>query len=140
MKVFDLAAARTGLRDREARAAGYTPASVDSTADDHKRYYPVAHQLALRITADTGNGRLLGAQIVGHRDGAVAKRIDTYATALFTGLTVDQISDLDLSYTRRSAHPGTPCRPRPRPGPAATTAPTNVPCRPAPAHPSSTYL
>jgi hypothetical protein len=29
----------------------------------------------------------------------VAKRIDVYAAALFAGLSVDAISDLDLSYT-----------------------------------------
>ena len=28
-----------------------------------------------------------------------AKRVDTYATALHAGLTIEQISDLDLSYT-----------------------------------------
>jgi hypothetical protein len=29
----------------------------------------------------------------------VAKRVDVYATALFAGMTVDGINDLDLSYT-----------------------------------------
>jgi hypothetical protein len=37
--------------------------------------------------------------VAGHRDAQVAKRIDIPATALLTGLTIDQISDLDLSYT-----------------------------------------
>ena len=46
-----------------------------------------------------GTGRLLGMQLVGHKDGAVAKRVDIAAAALFSGLTVDQLSDLDLAYT-----------------------------------------
>ncbi len=99
VKIFDAVAARTGLRDHEAVAAGYHPATSQTVADDHKAYYPGAQPLALRITGDTGTGRLLGAQIIGRRGSEVAKRIDTYATALFHGMTVDAVSDLDLAYT-----------------------------------------
>ena len=99
VKVFDLVAARTGLRDHEAVAAGYTPATVAAAADDHKRYYPGAHPIHFRITGDTSDGRLLGAQLVGRLGTETAKRVDTYATALHAGLTVEQVSDLDLSYT-----------------------------------------
>ena len=60
---------------------------------------PGATALHIRLTGDHGTGRLLGAQIVGHRTGQVAKRIDIYATALHAGLTVDAVNDLDLSYT-----------------------------------------
>jgi hypothetical protein len=35
----------------------------------------------------------------GHRDAEVAKRIDIAAVAIHHGMTVDAISDLDLSYT-----------------------------------------
>ena len=49
--------------------------------------------------ADADTHRLLGCQIAGHRDGQVAKRIDIAATAIFAELTIDQISDLDLSYS-----------------------------------------
>jgi len=99
VKVFDVVAARTGLRDHEAAAAGYSPATTQAVADDHKRYYPGAQPISIRITADTDTGLLLGAQLVGRLGTETAKRVDTYATALFAGLTVDQISDLDLSYT-----------------------------------------
>ncbi|MFS4506141.1 FAD-dependent oxidoreductase [Clavibacter sp. Sh2141] len=99
VKVFDVVAARTGLRDHEALAAGFTPATTTAVADDHKRYYPGAQPITIRITGDTSDGRLLGAQLVGRLGTETAKRVDTYATALFAGLTVEQISDLDLSYT-----------------------------------------
>jgi NADPH-dependent 2,4-dienoyl-CoA reductase/sulfur reductase-like enzyme len=99
VKVFDLVAARTGLRHDEAETAGYTPFTTAAAADDHKRYYPGAHPIHFRITGDTRDGRLLGAQLVGRRGTEVAKRVDTYATALHTGLTIVQLSDLDLSYT-----------------------------------------
>jgi NADPH-dependent 2,4-dienoyl-CoA reductase/sulfur reductase-like enzyme len=98
VKVFDLVAARTGLREHEA-AAGFIPVTTQTTADDHKAYYPGASQITIRITGDLPTGQLLGAQLVGARGTETAKRVDTYATALFHAMTVEQISDLDLSYT-----------------------------------------
>ncbi len=99
VKVFDLVAARTGLRDADAAAAGYAPRTVESVADDHKRYYPGAQPIRIRITGDTRDGRLLGAQLLGWLGTETAKRVDTFATAVYAGLTVAQVSDLDLSYT-----------------------------------------
>lgn len=99
VKVFDVVAARTGLRDHEAAAAGFAPVTSEALADDHKRYYPGAQPIAIRITGDAESGLLLGAQLVGRLGTETAKRVDTYSTALFSGLTVDQVSDLDLSYT-----------------------------------------
>jgi 2-methylisocitrate lyase-like PEP mutase family enzyme len=43
----------------------------------------------ITITGETGTGRLLGAQMIGHRNTAVAKRIDVYATALHHAMTID---------------------------------------------------
>lgn len=97
VKVFDVVAARTGLRDQEATA--FSPRSHTAIADDHKRYYPGATPISIRVTGDTRDGRLLGAQLVGTRGAEIAKRVDTYATALHHGMTVDAMSDLDLSYT-----------------------------------------
>jgi NADPH-dependent 2,4-dienoyl-CoA reductase/sulfur reductase-like enzyme len=99
VKVFELAVARTGLRDAEASAAGFEPVTVGSVEFDHKAYYPGAHQLHLRITGDRRTGRLLGAQLLGDQRAQVAKRIDIAATALFHDMTVEGLSELDLSYT-----------------------------------------
>ena len=99
VKIFDQAAARTGLRDHEAAAAGFDPVTVESEADDHKAYYPGSHRIAMRFTGDRGTGRLLGVQLFGHRHAEIAKRIDIAATAIFHSMTVDAVSDLDLSYT-----------------------------------------
>jgi NADPH-dependent 2,4-dienoyl-CoA reductase/sulfur reductase-like enzyme len=99
VKVFDLVAASTGLRDGIARQYGYDPVTVATTADDHKAYYPGATPIRIRVTGDRVTGRLLGAQLLGHRSAEVAKRVDIYATAISYGATVDDIADLDLSYT-----------------------------------------
>jgi NADPH-dependent 2,4-dienoyl-CoA reductase/sulfur reductase-like enzyme len=99
VKIFDQAAARTGLRDHEAAAAGFDPVTVASQADDHKAYYPGSHRIHMRVTGDRGTGQLLGLQLFGHRHAEIAKRIDIAATAIFNNMTVDAVSDLDLSYT-----------------------------------------
>ncbi len=99
VKVFDQVAARTGLRDREAAAAGFDPVTVQTEADDHKAYYPGSHRITMRVTGDRATGRLLGMQLFGHRSAEVAKRIDIAATAIFHGMAVDDVGELDLSYT-----------------------------------------
>jgi len=99
VKVFEMAAARTGLRDVEARSAGLRSMTVAFEGDDHKAYYPGSHRVRMRTTGDTTSGRLLGVQLFGHRHAEVAKRIDIAAAAIFAGLSVEELSDLDLSYT-----------------------------------------
>jgi NADPH-dependent 2,4-dienoyl-CoA reductase/sulfur reductase-like enzyme len=98
VKIFDQAAARTGLRDHEA-AAGFDPVTTETAADDHKAYYPGSHRITIRVTGDRATGRLLGMQLFGHKNAEIAKRTDIAATAIYHGMTVDAVSDLDLSYT-----------------------------------------
>ena len=95
----DLVAARTGLRDHEARPAGFDPVTVGSEADDHKAYYPGSHRITIRVTGDRATGQLLGMQLFGHKNAEIAKRVDIAATTIYHGMTVDAVSDLDLSYT-----------------------------------------
>jgi len=99
VKIFDQAAARTGLRDHEAAAAGFDPVTIETQADDHKAYYPGSHRITMRVTGDRATGRLLGLQLFGHKNAEIAKRVDIAAAAIFNTMTVDAVSDLDLSYT-----------------------------------------
>jgi len=55
--------------------------------------------VTLRVTGDRTTGRLLGMQLFGHKNAEIAKRTDIAATAIYHGMTVDAVSDLDLSYT-----------------------------------------
>ncbi|MGW1227735.1 FAD-dependent oxidoreductase [Streptomyces sp. NPDC002530] len=95
-KVCDLEIARTGLREKDARAVGlrFVTATVESTG--RAGYYPGARPMTVKMIAEYRTGRLLGVQIVG-RDGA-AKRVDVAAVALTAGMTVDQMTALDLGY------------------------------------------
>ena len=108
VKVFDLAVARTGLLQAEAEAAGFDALTVQTECLDHKGYYPGAQPCIIRVTGDRDSGRLLGAQILGHFQSQVAKRVDVFATALFHGMRVEELLQLDLSYTPPLGSPWDP--------------------------------
>ncbi|KOU23635.1 flavoprotein oxidoreductase [Streptomyces sp. WM6372] len=95
-KVCDLEIARTGLRERDALAAGlrFVTATINSTTT--AGYYPTAADMTVKMLAELRTGRLLGVQIVG--GAGSAKRVDIAAVALTAGMTVDQIVSLDLGY------------------------------------------
>ena len=99
VKVFDMVAARTGLRDHETSTAGFDPVTIEFEADDHKACSPGSHRIRMRCTGDRATGRLLGLQLFGHKHAEIAKRIDIAAAAIFNEMTVDTVSELDLSYT-----------------------------------------
>jgi NADPH-dependent 2,4-dienoyl-CoA reductase/sulfur reductase-like enzyme len=95
-KVCSLEIGRTGLGEAEAEAAGfgYVAATVESTTT--AGYWPEAEEMTVKVLAEQRTGRLLGAQIVG-RSGS-AKRIDVFATAIWNGMTVEEMTFMDLSY------------------------------------------
>ncbi|MYT73978.1 MULTISPECIES: FAD-dependent oxidoreductase [unclassified Streptomyces] len=95
-KVCELEIARTGLREKDALRAGlqYVTATIESTS--RAGYYPGAAPMTVKMLAERRTGRLLGVQIVG-REGA-AKRVDVAAVALTAGMTVEQMTALDLGY------------------------------------------
>ncbi|MFF5937171.1 FAD-dependent oxidoreductase [Streptomyces sp. NPDC012508] len=95
-KVCDLEIARTGLREKEAREVGlrYVTVTVESTS--RAGYYPGAAPMTVKMMAERRTGRLLGVQIVG-REGA-GKRVDIAAVALTAGMSVEQMTALDLGY------------------------------------------
>ncbi len=88
--------ARTGLTEREAAAADFDFVGVVTESSNRAQYYPDAGPVQIKVVAERGTGRLLGAQIVG-RQGA-GKRIDVFATALWNGMSVGEIGGMDLSY------------------------------------------
>lgn len=99
LRVFDLVIARTGLLPSEAQQAGYQPLSVTSQVDDHKAYIPGAQPMTIRVTADQTTHQLLGAQLVGTYGSEVAKRTDIFASAIYNQMTVEEFSNLDLTYS-----------------------------------------
>ncbi len=96
-RVCDLEIARTGLGEADARAAGFgcVVGRVQSTTT--AGYMPGASPMTVKVIAESGSGRLLGAQIVGEGPGS-GKRIDACALALWNGMTARDVAMADLAY------------------------------------------
>ncbi|MER7458614.1 FAD-dependent oxidoreductase [Micromonospora sp. NPDC126480] len=95
-KVCDLEVGRTGLRERDAVAAGFEFVSVIAESTNRAGYFPGSRPMTVKLIAEKPSGRLLGAQIVGWSE--AAKRIDALAVALWNKMTVDDMTALDLGY------------------------------------------
>ena len=91
-KVCEVEVAMTGLRESAAEGLVSGDAEGTTTAG----YWPGAAPIRIRATAERGSGRLMGAQIVGGPGSA--KRIDVFATALWSGMTASDLAWADLAY------------------------------------------
>ena len=95
-KVFDLTIAVTGLSAERAEKEGFETESVTIRKSDRASYYPGGMDNIICLIYEKKGGRLLGAQGIGSE--SVAGRINTLATALTCGMTVEEINQLDLVY------------------------------------------
>ncbi len=95
-KICEVEVARTGLQEKELRKLGIEWASAVIKSRTKAGYFPGAGEITVKVLAERGSGRLLGGQIVGMEGSA--KRIDTLATALYAGFTVEEMINLDLGY------------------------------------------
>jgi len=93
---FGMAAALTGLTEALAKRMDIAHKVIHLHPGSHAGYYPGAETVSLKVLFDPESGKLLGAQGIG-RDG-VDKRIDVIATAIYAGLTIDDLMNLELSY------------------------------------------
>ncbi|MCF8529506.1 MAG: FAD-dependent oxidoreductase [Aquiluna sp.] len=93
---YGMAAALTGLTEGLAKRLNIPHTIIHLHPGSHAGYYPGAERVSLKVLFDPATGKLLGAQGIG-RDG-IDKRIDVIATAIFAGLTVDDLMDLELAY------------------------------------------
>jgi NADPH-dependent 2,4-dienoyl-CoA reductase/sulfur reductase-like enzyme/rhodanese-related sulfurtransferase len=93
---FGMAAALTGLTEALAIRLNIKHQVIHLHPGSHAGYYPGAERVSLKVLFDPESGKLLGAQAIG-LDG-VDKRIDVIATAIYAGLTIDDLMDLELAY------------------------------------------
>ena len=97
LKVFDLEVARTGLSGIDAQIEGFNFISNVVEQSSRAHYYPGGSKIRIKLIAERNTGRILGAEMVG-REG-VSKRIDVFAAAIAAKMTMEDIGDLDLSYS-----------------------------------------
>ncbi len=96
VRVFDLAAAATGNSAKLLKRKGVPHLVSYTHSASHAGYFPGGRMMAIKLIFAPGDGKILGAQIVG-QDGA-DKRIDVIATAIRAGMTVFDLEELELAY------------------------------------------
>lgn len=93
---YGMAAALTGLTEGLAKRLNIAHQIIHLHPGSHAGYYPGVERVSLKVLFDPTSGKILGAQGIG-RDG-VDKRIDVIATAIYAGLTIDDLMNLELAY------------------------------------------
>lgn len=96
IKLFDLSAAKVGIGEEEAIKLGLDYKTTLVHANSYASYYG-QEKLDIKLIYDPNTKKLLGANTVGA--GSVVERANYFAICLTAGLTVDEISFLDLCYS-----------------------------------------
>lgn len=96
VKIFDLSVAATGLNEKKLSNLHMPYLASYTHSGSHASYYPGAGFMAIKLLFHAGDGKILGAQIVG--DKGVDKRIDVLATAIRGSMTVYDLEELELAY------------------------------------------
>lgn len=96
LKVFDLTVSSTGNNEKTLKRFGIPYEKSYTHSLSHAGYYRGATPISLKILFSPTDGKILGAQAVGHA--GVEKRIDVIATAIRAGMTVHDLEKLELSY------------------------------------------
>ncbi|WP_165246080.1 FAD-dependent oxidoreductase [Paludisphaera soli] len=93
---FDQTLAATGLTQKALERVGTAFFKVYVHANHHAGYYPGAKPLSIKLLAEPGSNRLLGAQVVGTE--GVANRINVLAMAIQAMMTVHDLQEVELAY------------------------------------------
>ncbi len=100
VRVFGVTAASTGLSLEGAEREGFHAAAAAIEGRFQAGYFGSGAPAKVKVVAERGSRRLLGAQIVGSAEGA--SRIDVLAAAITARMTVETASQLDLAYAPTS--------------------------------------
>lgn len=95
--LFDLNAASTGLNVRTAEQAGISIDYVYLMPSDKVGLMPNSNPMHFKLVYEIPTGKILGAQAIGK--GNVDKRIDVIATMISMNGTLEDLKDLELTYS-----------------------------------------
>lgn len=93
---YGMAAALTGITEAMALRMSIPHQIIHLHPGSHAGYYPGSETISIKVLFDPNTGKILGAQAIG-RDG-VDKRMDVLSTAIYAGLTIDDLMNLELAY------------------------------------------
>ena len=96
LRYHAMAISMTGLTEKAAQKLGYDTVSVVITKRDKAGYMPEVKNVTLKLVADRRSHKVLGAQAIG--DGDADKRVNTISVGLLSGMRVEDLLDVDLTY------------------------------------------
>ena len=96
LRLFGMDAAKTGISEKEAKTLGLSYKAHTITGNSYASYYG-SEKLNIKVIYDAETRKLLGAQAYGQ--GIVVPRVNYYAIAIYSGLTVDEMGFMDLCYS-----------------------------------------
>lgn len=96
IKVFDYTLARTGMNAKQLQEKNIKYKSILSVVGATPSYYPNAKDLIIELFYDAETQKILGAELIGEH--GVDKRVDVLSTAIYAGLTINDLTQLDLAY------------------------------------------
>lgn len=96
LRLFGLDAAKVGLSEKDAKAAGIAYKAHTITGNSYASYYGT-EKLNIKLIYDPDTKKILGAETWGQ--GIVVPRANYYAIAIHAGLTVDEMGFMDLCYS-----------------------------------------
>lgn len=96
VRVFKVQAASTGKNEKQLKQMGVDYRSIHLYPANHATYYPGASQISLKVLYAPEDGKLYGAQAVGQE--GCDKTIDVIATAIAGGMSVYDLTDVELCY------------------------------------------
>lgn len=95
-KIASLYVGGTGLSEREAQAAGFSPVVVTIKKNDCASYYPGGKECRVRLVGDQQTKAVLGGQAIG--GASIAGRINVIAAAVSAKMSVAELAALDMVY------------------------------------------
>lgn len=96
LKVFDMIVAFTGNNEKVLTRNNIPYQKSFTHSASHAEYYPDWKPISLNLIFSPEDGKILGAQAVGYE--GTEKRLDVIATAMRAGMTVFDLTTLELSY------------------------------------------
>lgn len=96
VRVFDVTAGMTGASEKVLKSREVPYRKIYVHGNQHAGYFPGAQKMTIKLLFSPDGGRVLGAQVFGAA--GVDKRIDVFALAIQTGMTVYDLEEVELAY------------------------------------------
>ncbi|SDB37675.1 NADPH-dependent 2,4-dienoyl-CoA reductase, sulfur reductase [Desulfonatronum thiosulfatophilum] len=99
VKLFDLAAAGTGLTLQGAKNAGFNALSVHVSQLDRAHFFPEKGLMSLELVIERDTGRMLGLQGLADMGDALVGKVNVVAALLPSAPNARMLSSLEMAYS-----------------------------------------